>query len=100
MPLPNEIDLVTDTMWKSLVWLYSHPYFTRVWVIQEISADLHRKVNVGHAKTVWNRVDLVASYIIMEPAFSDAYGISTANCWWVTTVSELIAQPMRWLNIL
>ncbi|CAN9260775.1 unnamed protein product [Alternaria alternata] len=100
VPLPNKIDLVTDTMWKSLVWLYSHPYFTRVWVIQEISANLHRKVNVGHAKTIWNRVDLVASYIIMEPAFSDAYGFSPANCWWVATISELIAQPTRWLNIL
>jgi hypothetical protein len=91
VPLPNDIDLVTDTMWKSLVWLYSHPYFTRVWVIQEISANLHREVNVGHAKSVWSRVDLVASYIIMEPAFSDAYGFSTANCWWVATTSELIA---------
>jgi hypothetical protein len=91
VPLPNEIDLVTDTMGKSLVWLYSHAYFTRVWVIQEISANLHRKINVGHAKTVWNRVDLVASYIIMEPAFSDAYGVSTANCWWVATISESIA---------
>ncbi|KAL1797950.1 hypothetical protein ACET3X_004556 [Alternaria dauci] len=100
VPLPNEIDLVTDTMWKSLVWLYSHPYFTRVWVIQEISANLHREVNVGHAKTAWNRIDLVASYIIMEPAFSDAYGFSAANCWWVATISELIAQPTRWLNIL
>ena len=79
VPLPNKIDLVTDTMWKSLVWLYSHPYFTRVWVIQEISANLHRKVNVGNAKTAWNRVDLVASFIIVEPALSDAYGFSTAN---------------------
>jgi hypothetical protein len=100
VPLPNEIDLVTDTMWQSLVWFYSHPYFTRVWVIQEISANLHREINVGYAKTVWNRVDLVASYIIMEPAFSDAYGFSAANCWWVATISELIAQPTRWLNIL
>ncbi|KAB2109327.1 hypothetical protein AG0111_0g2662 [Alternaria gaisen] len=35
----------------------------------------------------------------MEPAFSDEYGFSTANCWWVATISESIAQPTRWLNM-
>lgn len=74
--------------------------FHPCWVIQEISVNLHREVNVGHAKSVWNRVDLIASYIIMEPAFSDAYGFSTANCWWVATISGLTAQPTRWLNTL
>jgi hypothetical protein len=87
-------------MWKSPVRFYSHSYFTRVWVIQEISTNLNRKINVGFQKTVWNRVDLVASYIIMEPAFSDVYGFSGAYCWWVATVAELIMQPKQWLNTL
>src|SRR6478736_9481310 len=39
IPLPNEIEAVTKDMWKSLTWLYSHTYFTRVWVIQEINAN-------------------------------------------------------------
>jgi hypothetical protein len=30
LPLPNETDFSTDTLWKLLVWFYSHPYFTRV----------------------------------------------------------------------
>ncbi|KAH8714833.1 heterokaryon incompatibility protein-domain-containing protein [Phaeosphaeriaceae sp. PMI808] len=92
LPLPNETDFSTDTMWKSLVWFYSHPYFTR--------CHMNREINVGYAKTVWNRIDLVASYIIMEPAFSDAYGFSGAYCWWVATIAELLIQPTRWLNIL
>jgi hypothetical protein len=100
LPLPNETDFSTEAMWKSLVWLYSHPYFTRVWVIQEISANMNRDVNVGNAKTAWNRVDLVASYVIMEPAFSDRYGFSGTNCWWVATIAELLARPDRWLNTL
>ncbi|KAH8624728.1 hypothetical protein IG631_20193 [Alternaria alternata] len=87
-------------MWKSLVWLYSRPYLTCVWVIQEIGANLHWEVNVGHAKTVWNRVDLVASYIIMEPAFSNAYVFAKANWWRVATISGLVAQLTQWLNIL
>ncbi|KAG9191302.1 hypothetical protein G6011_09390 [Alternaria panax] len=84
VPLPNEIDIVTATMWKSL----------------EISANLHREVNVGYMKTAWNRFQLVASYIIMESALSDAFDFSAANCWWVATLFELIVQPTQWLNIL
>ena len=75
-------------VWQSLAWFYSRSYFTRAWVIQEISANTNREINVGFAKTTWNRVDLVASYIIMEPTFSDAYGFSAANCWWVAAISS------------
>jgi len=39
LPLPNECEFTTDIMWKSLIWFYSHSYFTRVWVIQEINAN-------------------------------------------------------------
>jgi len=30
LPLPNECEFSTDAMWKSLIWFYSHSYFTRV----------------------------------------------------------------------
>jgi hypothetical protein len=67
-------------------------------VIQEISANMNRQICDQYAKTVWNRIDLVASYIIMEPAFSDAYSFSTMYCWWVATVAELVVtQPAQWL---
>ncbi|KAF2658267.1 hypothetical protein K491DRAFT_624949 [Lophiostoma macrostomum CBS 122681] len=100
LPLPNETSFSADFMWKSLVWFYSHAYFTRIWVIQEVSANMNRDVNVGYATTDWKRIDIVASYIIMEPTFSDAYGFSNACCWWVATIAELALQPTRWLNIL
>ena len=69
-------------------------------MIHEISVSLHREVNVGYAMTKWNRADLVANYIIKEPVFSDMYGSSAANRWWVATICALIAQPTRWLNLL
>jgi hypothetical protein len=69
-------------------------------VIQEITANTNREVNVGYIKTKWNRVDLVACYIMMEPAFSAGYGFSGAYCWWVASIAELALQPTRWLNIL
>jgi hypothetical protein len=100
LPRPNETKFSTDAMWKSLIWFYSYAYFTRVWVIQEISANTNRQVCVGHAKTIWNKFDLVASYIIMDPAFYNEYGFSGAYCWWVATIAELVTEPTRWLNTL
>ncbi|KAI3583907.1 hypothetical protein IWW34DRAFT_729130 [Fusarium oxysporum f. sp. albedinis] len=76
IPLPNEIKAVTKDMWKCLAWLYSHTYFTRVWVIQEINANQSRLVHCGHLTIEWDQVELVAGYIIMEPAFSKAYGFT------------------------
>ena len=42
LPLPNECDFATDEMWTSMKWFYSHSYFTRVWVIQELNARKER----------------------------------------------------------
>lgn len=100
LPLPNECEFSTDALWKSLIWFYSHSYFTRVWVIQEISANKERFLHCGREKIEWDRVDLVAGYIIMEPAFSKSFGFTSAHCWWATTVTELTRQPKDWLSML
>ncbi|KAI8723093.1 HET domain-containing protein [Fusarium sp. LHS14.1] len=101
IPLPNEIEAVTQDMWKSLVWFYSHTYFTRVWVIQEINANQSRLVHCGHSTIEWDQVELVAGYIIMEPAFSKAYGFTNTKCWWAATVTtERLRQPKNWLFML
>ena len=100
LPLPDHLDFVTDGMWKSLIWLYSHQYFTRVWVVQEVSANQERLVHCGREKIEWELLDLVAGYIIMEPAFSTKFGFSKTNCWWVSTITEMARNPKNWLSIL
>ncbi|EGU75666.1 hypothetical protein FOXB_13815 [Fusarium oxysporum f. sp. conglutinans Fo5176] len=101
IPLPNEIEAVTKDMWKSLTWLYSHTYFTRVWVIQEINANQSRLVHCGHSTIEWDQVELVAGYIIMESAFSEAYGFTDTKCWWAATATtERLRQPKNWLYML
>ncbi|KAF5661556.1 het-domain-containing protein [Fusarium circinatum] len=101
IPLPNEIEAITKDMWKSLVWLYSHSYFTRVWVIQEINANQSRLVHCGHSTVEWDQVELVAGYIIMEPAFSKAYGFTDTKCWWAATATtERLRKPKNWLYML
>jgi hypothetical protein len=100
LPLPNECEFSTNTMWKSLIWFYSRPYFTRVWVIQEIGANKNRVLHCGHETVEWNRVDLVACYIIMESSFSKSFGFTGTYCWWAATVAELIRKPSHWLFML
>jgi hypothetical protein len=100
LPLPNACEFSTDAVWKSLIWFYSHPYFTRVWVIQEIGANKNRVLHCGHETVEWNRVDLVACYIIMERSFAKSFGFTGTYCWWAATVAEIIRQPTYWLFML
>jgi hypothetical protein len=100
LPVPNECDFSTNAMWKSLLWFYSHPYFTRVWAIQEVNANKERWVHCGHEKIEWDRVNLVADYIIMETAFSKSFGFSSAYCWFAATVTTELIQPKNWLFML
>ncbi|KAF2758401.1 HET-domain-containing protein [Pseudovirgaria hyperparasitica] len=101
LPLPNDCDFVTGSMWQSLVWFYSHLYFTRVWAIQEVNATTERVVHCGHETVEWDRVALVAGYIIMETASSKSLGFSTAKCWFAAIMTtERIRQPKNWLFML
>ena len=96
LPPPNECDFSTEATWRSLTWFYSHTYFTRVWVIQEIGASDKRTVQCGPRIVEWERVDLVASYVTMEPAVSKILGFSDTYCWWVSTMTELTRNPRNW----
>lgn len=100
LPLPNECEFSDEALWNSLRWFYSHLYFSRIWVIQEISANKNRSVHCGNASTEWDRVDLVASYIIMDPTFATNYGFSSTYCWWAASVTEIVRQPRKWLSML
>ena len=100
LPLPSECEFSTDATWKSLIWFYSHSYFTRVWVVQEISANKERLLHCGLEEIEWERIDLVAGYIIMETAFSKSFGFTDTYCWWVSTVTELTRNPKKWLSML
>ena len=100
LPVPNECDFSSDAMWESLVWFYSHSYFTRVWAIQEVNANKKRLVHCGYETIEWDRVNLVADYIIMETAFSKSFGFSSAYCWYAATVTTELIQPKKWLFML
>ena len=101
LPLPNACEFSTEAMWKALVWFYSHSYFTRVWAVQEVNANKARLLHCGRATIEWDRVALVAGYIIMETAFSKNFGFTSAYCWWAAIMTtERIRQPKNWLFML
>ncbi|EPE09672.1 ankyrin repeat and sam domain containing protein 6 [Ophiostoma piceae UAMH 11346] len=95
-------DDVDNRLWKNLRWFYSHNYFTRVWVIQELNAmQLNRTVYCGHQTIDWHCVEVVAGYIIMDTGFSRKFRFSTAYCWWAAIVStDRIRRPKNWLSTL
>lgn len=101
IPLPDECPFSTEDTWKSLVWFYSHQYFTRVWVMQEINVNQNRTVYCGRFKIEWERVEHVAGYIILEPSFSTKFGFKDTYCWWAATLtSERIRRPRNWVFML
>jgi Heterokaryon incompatibility protein (HET) len=101
LPSPNECEFSNETTWQCLRWFYSHAYFTRLWVIQEVNATTNRLVHCGTEEIEWDRVDLVAGYIIMDTAFSNNYGFSETHCWWTATVTtERMRNPRNWLFML
>ncbi|EXJ61244.1 uncharacterized protein A1O5_12036 [Cladophialophora psammophila CBS 110553] len=101
LPPPNECDFSSDATWQALIWFYSHSYFTRLWIIQEINASTNRIVHCGREQIEWDHVDLVAGYIIMDTAFSNDFGFSKTHCWWTATVTtERMRNPENWLSLL
>lgn len=100
LPAPDQCGFITQNMWDSLRWLYSHSYFSRIWVIQEVNANTNRIVHCGHELIDWVPVEFVAGYIIFDTAFSQDHGFSDKYCWWASTTPTELRQAERWLHML
>ncbi|EPS40991.1 hypothetical protein H072_5133 [Dactylellina haptotyla CBS 200.50] len=99
LPDPDKTEFSSDELWSLLRWFYSIPYFTRVWVIQEVNANRNRTAHCGYETLQWDLVELVAGYIIMETDFSRRLGFTKTNVWWAATTTEL-KRPDNWLTML
>lgn len=99
LPLPDQCDFSSETMWENLAWFYSLAYFARTWVIQEVNANRERMAHCGYEVIEWDLVELVAGYIIMETAFSKQWGFSKTNAWYAASTTEL-KNPKNWLFML
>jgi Heterokaryon incompatibility protein (HET) len=101
LPLPETFNLSTDLSLDSLVWLFSKPYFTRVWVVQEIYANDSRMVHCGEEVINWERLQMVASYFTTNTAWSKQYGFTSTHCWYVAKLSAVgFSYPENWPQML
>lgn len=69
-------------------------------MIQEVTANKERWLQCGRKNVEWDRVELVAGYMIMDPAFSRNFGFASTYCWWATTITEVMRKPKQWLSML
>jgi hypothetical protein len=101
LPLPETFNLGTDLSLDSLIWIFSRPYFTRVWVVQEIYANDARMVHCGDVEINWDRLQLVACYFISDTAWSKKYGFTSTHCWYVASMSAVgFSHPDNWPQML
>lgn len=101
LPRPEDITLGDEATWESLVWLYSQSYYTRVWVVQEINSNPLRIVYCDAERMDWDRLQLVAGYLIAESAWSKKYGFSKAYCWWVGRMTASgFSRVENWLQMM
>ena len=78
--LLNECEFSINALWKSLIWFYSYFYFVRVWAIQKMNVNKKRLLYCSFKKIVWDQINLVAGYIIIEIAFFKSFGFSNMYC--------------------
>lgn len=68
--------------WDALAWLFSRPWFNRLWVIQEVNSNPDVEVLCGRVEISWDKVALTAAYIDKHPkihvsnGFPDSYYVN------------------------
>jgi hypothetical protein len=58
----NKPDIERPREWEAILWLYSQPWFSRVWVIQEVAFSAV-VVYIGGLEMAWKAVALAAQWI-------------------------------------
>ncbi|KAI3333536.1 hypothetical protein F4824DRAFT_513211 [Ustulina deusta] len=54
----------------------------------------------GHQPVLWDAIELMAGYIILETAFSQSRGFTDVYRWWASTLSSDIPKGENWLHML
>lgn len=65
--------------WKTIAWLFSRSWFSRLWVIQEVNSNRNVQVLCGGSQVSWDVAILVASYIRRHPTINRYSGFHESN---------------------
>ncbi|KAI6086646.1 heterokaryon incompatibility protein-domain-containing protein [Hypoxylon rubiginosum] len=89
--------------WMSLTWLFSRPWLSRLWVIQEVHSNRDVQMLCGNTQVSWDVVALGASYIrrhskiYLEWGFPESYYANAyymRRRYWLDQVS--LASLLNW----
>lgn len=87
--------------WRDLHWFYSHTWFARLWVVQEVNAGPDVLVMCGKHTVPWTWVSLVAHTIRQMKELYTAYEFERSKCWEASAMSStLLSTGYDWLWML
>lgn len=81
----KELSCNTPETWNSLFWFFSRPWFTRVWVYQEVTSGPKVLFLCGGVEVDWDIIGLTAEYITVNRSLFDTYDFSKSNVWCAVT---------------
>lgn len=70
------LDCDNEDSWKALSWFFSRPWFSRLWVIQEVVSNRNVEVLCGDSHVSWDVVALAASYVRRHADTNSHWGMS------------------------
>ncbi|KAI1748758.1 heterokaryon incompatibility protein-domain-containing protein [Xylaria castorea] len=65
--------------WKSLAWIFSRPWFSRLWVIQEVNSNKDVQLLCGSCHVSWDVAVVAASYIRRHASIYRHWGFPESN---------------------
>ena len=75
----------TPETWNSLFWYFDRPWFTRVWVFQEVTSGPKVLFLCGEVELDWDIIGLIAEYITVNRSLFDTYEFWKSNIWCAVT---------------
>ena len=77
----EELSCNTANTWHSLLWIYSRPWFNRVWILQEATSESNIAVKCGEVDMDWDAVGLTAEYITVFRDLYDKFAFANTYIW-------------------
>lgn len=87
-------------VWQALVWLFSFPWFSRLWVLQEVSAIPDVVVICGTVELVWDMVGLTAEYLTSQRDLFDEMRFCQTKIWGAVSLRDRSLHSGTMLDLL
>ncbi len=69
-----------SSSWRALAWFFTRPWFSRLWVFQEVNSGTEAELLCGNAKVNWDVAALAVTYVFSFPHIHQAWGFHQSHC--------------------